>query len=303
MTLIFINGHPYELIDETYYPAVTGGAGEETTPALGDGVESSTSTGETAEGGTGVTSTPDTSWWKTAVPTELHNATDWSKFKTVGDALKSYAELEKYRGDSVRIPKEDATPEEWGKFYDKVRPATPEGYNVSFPDVGGTVNWPDGDKQWVTKLAHSLGLSQRQVQGFVQAHSERLSENAKSMDVQRREAIVEIEKEYGATFKRDVALANRALQWAGGDDLLTFVKESGIGAEPVFIRSMLKIGKRFADENVIVGEVSGVMTKDEALARIANMRAEAGGAFNDPRHPGHREAVAEMQRLYSLAYN
>jgi hypothetical protein len=270
---------------------------ETPTPALGDAPNVETPTPVD----TGIATTPDD--WRTRIPAELKTATDWSKFKTEADVFKSYAELEKYRGDSVRIPKADAPDEEWGKFYDKVRPASPEGYNVTFPDVGGVVNWPDEDKTWATKIAHAIGLSERQFQRFVQAHSERLAENAKTLDVQRRDGLKVLADEYGATFQRDVALANRALDWAGGNDFLEFVKASGLGAEPVFVRAMLKIGKRFADDGVVLGEVAGIMSKDEALTRISEMRGDAKHPLNNDRHPGHKDAVAELTRLYSLAYN
>lgn len=268
------------------------------TPTLGDTTDVVT---PESTPDVGVATTPDD--WRSRIPAELKSATDWTKFKSEADVFKSYAELEKYRGDSVRIPKADAPDEEWGKFYDKVRPATPEGYNVTFPDVGGAVVWPDEDKTWATKTAHSLGLSERQFQRFVQAHSERLAENAKILDRERREGLKSLADEYGATFQRDVALANRALDWAGGNELLDFIKSSGLGAEPIFVRSMLKIGKKFADDGVVIGEVAGVMSKDEALSRIATMRADAKGPLNDDRHPGHADAVAELTRLYSLAYN
>jgi hypothetical protein len=44
-------------------------------------------------------------------------------------------------------------------------------------------------------------------------------------------------------------------------------------------------------------------TPDEALQKISDKRADPGfmKAYHDDVHPGHKQAVEEMKRLYALA--
>ena len=112
----------------------------------------------------------DKPWYETAVPDgpakELFRA---KKYANPSVVATSYAELERVnasRDDSkmVRIPDENAKPEDWNAVYEKLgRPKDPSGYK--------DVKWGDkADPQMVEfgqNLAFKLGLSPKAVEGVM----------------------------------------------------------------------------------------------------------------------------------------
>src|SRR6185437_3686507 len=87
-----------------------------------------------------------------------------TKFKDLPSLAKSYAELEKSYGSSLRMPAPDAPQEERDAFYSKLgRPESPDKYEIKF---GEGVAVDDKLLGSFREAAHKLGLSQQQAQAL-----------------------------------------------------------------------------------------------------------------------------------------
>lgn len=247
--------------------------------------------------------TVDAADWRTSIPEDAKTAIDWKKFdgKGLDTVLKSYAELEKMRGGSVKLPKNDADASEWTKYYDRLRPADATGYNVEYPTYDGTLRWDDDAKASLQKFAHANGMHERQLQGFVNAYGEWQVERAKDAQRHVGEEIAKIQADYGPSYDLKIGLANRALHALGGDELLTHIKDIGAGNDPMIVRAMIKLGEIMADQDVIVGTVPGVMSRDDAKAKIKEIRANPNHAAFDKANVEHKDALALLERLYRIA--
>src|SRR5256885_6120890 len=89
---------------------------------------------EPTESSNGVVGTPPSDW-RSALPDDLRTEPTLASFKDVSTLAKSFVDTKRMVGDSIRLPKSDASPEEWGKLYDKLgRPAAPDKYELQTPD-------------------------------------------------------------------------------------------------------------------------------------------------------------------------
>ena len=100
------------------------------------------------------------------------------KFNDVPTALKSYVELEKYRGNSIALPGEKDAPEaieKWKADYlpklqtvlgDRLPPAKPEDYEFKFEGVEDEAIKSDKVLGLFRQNAHKLGLSKAQASGL-----------------------------------------------------------------------------------------------------------------------------------------
>lgn len=77
---------------------------------------------------------------------------------------KQAYELDRFAGNAVQVPKDDATPEERAKFYERLgRPAEPTAYELAPPeDLPSDVPYDKAAADWFRGVAFENGLSQAQ---------------------------------------------------------------------------------------------------------------------------------------------
>lgn len=223
------------------------------------------------------------------------------KFRNLGDFAKSYSEMEKYQGGSVRLPGENATPEQWAEFYNKVgRPEAADKYDIKFPD-GTTVN--DDLLSSFRGTAHQLGLSQRQAAGLAEwfaGQSGGLAEsNAAAAKADQAKWESELKQEWGYTYDRNVNLAGRgfaaAVEGNPEHPLAKLMDSTGLGNHPTMIRFFhdlaLKLGEdKFVDADQRPSETD-VQTAREELGKIM-------GDIKNPYWKGDPTMVERVKRLH-----
>lgn len=154
-----------------------------------------------------------------------------SKFETPGKAFEAHVNLEKLRGRSISLPKDDAPPEEktkrLGEIYGKLgRPDTPDGYKLEKPtELPDGLQWSDETAGEFKKIAHSLGLNQTQMDTLVkfdtarQIKSVEMARGAKQEAEGNRaaeekaktdKALGELKKEWGEDFDKKIECAEKA---------------------------------------------------------------------------------------------
>lgn len=202
----------------------------------------------------------------------------------VKGALKSSADMHRELTDtkakSLLRPGDDAKPEDWDGFYEKMgRPKTPGEYSFKLPE-GLPENFPY-DQQSADKFkvwAHEAGLPPREAQRL---HDEYVKDAAKQMQdmaaksaqaaASAHEALVKgfgnpadaWGEEGSESYKRKQELANRTLRQQGGSELIAEMKAIGaLGPNgevksPRLAMALAKIGGELYAEDTLFGGVNG----------------------------------------------
>lgn len=189
--------------------------------------------------------------------------------KSVEDLAKTAFNQESLLGSSVRLPGQDAKPDEIDKFYSKLgRPEKPDGYEFKRPE-GLPADLPYDEtlagefKSW----AHKEGLAPRQAQGmhdaFASWQAEKATEHMTALTQAVEDTADALVKEWGPQdsegFKAKHEMANRALKKLG---LVESFEKSGIilqgGAltDPQLAKAFSEIGERMFGEDSIDGDSS-----------------------------------------------
>ena len=220
-------------------------------------------------------------------------------WKTPGDMLESYRNLEKLVGRKGRdIPEADDA-EAWSKFYNELgRPETADGYKFDLPDEYN----PELVK-FYQDAAHKAGLTKRQADAFLTdyldfehaAREEYAKQNASRVDM----ATAELKREWGAKFDENLNVALRGANALGLSQDERIALEESMGQAKA-ARLFERVGRALCSEdgtpNTPGNSGFGVRTPAEAQARIDELlsRPDYQKAYMD----GDKTKVAEIQALY-----
>lgn len=172
------------------------------------------------------------------------------KWASLDDAFKSHRELETHASKALVPPGNEATAEDWNKFYGKLgRPEKPEGYELKVARESLPQDFPYDETLSVEfrNMAHEAGLTPKQAQivhdRFVGRQAEAFKSMRENTDQRATAAHSEIVQEFGQPdtdgYKKFVELTSRAARQLGITDAL---KEAGvISADGTILNA--KIGK------------------------------------------------------------
>ena len=231
---------------------------------------------------------------------ELRNSKVLGNFKDVDGLAKSYIHLNGLLGKKF----DELSPSELDGFYTKLgRPTAAEEYSLP------TQYNPEA-MDWYKKQAFELGLTQQQARNLAESYAELESNYTREAQI-RQEAQVnewlsEIKQEFGAAFDQRVDVARKAVEEFGGAELKHYLNETGLGNHPAMVKAFAKIGKELSESGLAQSEVVAQFghTPQEAMQRIAELKRDPAfqTAYGKASAPGHKEAVAEMQQWYKIAY-
>jgi hypothetical protein len=254
-------------------------------------------TGAPAEGTTPA-ATPGTTTW----------AVNPSLTKFGGDAEKlaeSYLELEKSFSGRVKIPGEQATDDERNAFHKALgRPDKSEDYKITLPAAPEGVTRDDSLLQKFLPVFHAAGLSNAQAERLAHAYAEHQMAEAATRQTQagvmRQENLAELEKTWGADFKRQMALGDKALQQWGDDDLRDLFTDETVKTNPAFRKFLAKIGQLGLEGKYYEADAvaTGMKSPQEIEKRIGEIRADPA-FFNDfgPNAARHAALMKELALL------
>ena len=241
-----------------------------------------------------------TSDWRSTIPEEIRSEKSLEHFKGVDDLARSYVNAQKMIGGRIPIPKEgdnDAWNEVWGKLG---RPEAPDKYNIKLPEVKGGNLSPEMQQEFM-KVAHGLGLNNKQVQEILNFEAQRINKDAEVFSNAMQESEMELKKEYGKAYDQKIASAQRAVRDIGDDDFVKLLDETGMGNHPAMVRFAAKIGDMLAEDAAIgVGSAFHAMTPGEAQQKINDLKGDP--AFRTRYTTGDVSAKAEMEQLHKFAY-
>jgi hypothetical protein len=305
----------------------------ETSPAISDApVSAAPVTGsETVSGsllGNAAAAPPS---WMSGLPDDLRNEKGLSKFKDIGGLAKSYLSAEKVVTSSIRIPGESASPEEKAAFYEKLgnvqgivklpeegdtkgledlytrlgRPESPSAYKVELA-TGETIESPEIAN--LLQAAHGAGLNQNQVQAVLGVYNGIMERFVEQSQVAKDEAYQTLKKEWGSNFDDNLSAANVALKAYHEKfpkEMEKLTSDPHTSNNPAILALFAELGSRMGEGRSIDSNVKGSFQgeKESALAKIAEIQSSGRDhPYWNERLPGHRQAVAEMDKLYKKAY-
>lgn len=229
-------------------------------------------------------------------------------WKSPADAIGSYVNLEKLlgadkAGRAIVPPKDDASPEEWSAFYQKLgRPDSAEGYKLGVPD---------GDTGEFAKVAagkfHELGLSAKQAEGLAAWWNEYAGgaqqQQMASFEQQSAIDLQDLQKEWGPNFEANAELARRAIREAGLSSEEGQAIERALGVKKA-AQVFAFLGKQFAEAPMKGGEGAPQgrfgATPEDAKARIAALKRDQD--WTAKYLAGNADARAEFERLHRIAF-
>lgn len=240
------------------------------------------------------------------LPEEYKDNPSVNKFPNVQEALKSYIELEKFIGSSVRIP-DGSNPELLEKFYNKIgRPETPDAYKIELSDeVKGIYNIESEEHKSFLKSVHAAGLTNKQADSIIQWYIQQESEKAKGLQQEQIAAKETLEKVWGADkYQEKIGNINKTLS----EYQKVYGKESMDKLIKDFGRNPALVGILDDLANVVLssggedqtpqpkGPQNYGMTVQQAYDRIAEIKKSDD--FKNEKNRGHDAAVLEMHKAY-----
>ena len=252
-------------------------------------------------------------WHATIPEAEARQHVETKGYKNPAElALANYNLTKLQRGDPtvVGLPGSDATPEQMSEFYGKLgRPDAPEGYEFKFADG---VQVDDGMMQFARSTFHEAGLTPAQAQLVADKWNEFAAQQGEGFQTQITEQndqeLQALQTKWGGDLEKNKAAGQRAVQALGLDAELIGKVEQQIGSAAV-VELLATIGRKSDEGEFTISPQGGdpnnpdTMSKEQAAGKIAELQAdqEFQKKYTDRNHPGHKDAVDLMQRLFARA--
>lgn len=226
---------------------------------------------------------------------DLRGAKSLSNFKDVNDLAKSYLHAQQLIGKRLS----DISPEDM-KVLDSFRGVPEAADKYTLPE-----ELPAEDIAWYKNMAHEVKLTQEQAKKVLDSYTmlkrEATEKFKKEYELKTQAGIEELKKEFGSAFDNRIELAKRAVTNFGGQELKDYLNETGLGNDPKLVKIFANIGKALLEDSVVDADKSTAfgVTPQDAQNMINQKMAnpEFLSAYYSNLHPGHKQAVAEIEAL------
>jgi len=222
---------------------------------------------------------PEGSWLK-GLPEDIRENSHLTRYKSPEEAARGLIEAQNFISSSrPTVPKEDAPPEEWDKFYNSLgRPEKPEGYKIAKPE-----NLPEGfayseeiDQQWQV-WAHQAGLTAKQFTAIREAYLTANVANFKEVleqQGQREKQVTEVlEKEWKGKYRENLDLARKTAQRYIQDGADWEALAFALNNDERLVRIFCRMGQDLSEDTLRGGGTGRLQTsfKNQAEAKTAEL--------------------------------
>lgn len=236
--------------------------------------------------------------WAAGLQVEENRAlVEAKQWGSIDDALKSYRELQTHASKALQLPGENATAEDWDKFYSKLgRPEKAEGYELKLNAEAIPQDFPYDEKSAIEfrNWAHEAGLTPRQAQmlhdKFVGYQSEAFVAAKEAAAKREADTHRELVSEWGdpdtASYKQNVELMSRAVSQLGLKSALAELGAlSGDGAvrNATLAKALAKVGKELYAEDTLATTANGVLSNPFSDGDSFNLTEQGRLIRSDPR--------------------
>ena len=240
--------------------------------------------------------------FKSLIPEAYKDEKSLHNFSNMDDFVKSYLHSQKLVGaDKIAIPNKYSTDEDWKKVYKQLgTPETGEGYKYKLPEDHQI---EDETLKNFSNEAAKLGLLPKQANGVMNYYNEiikqGLSDQAAQQKTAQDEAVVELRKEFGASYQKEIQSAKNLVHATLGKEFIDnalLQDGSRLGDNPTVIKAFVNLANKLSEDTIIKGDGVPYLTVPEINKLIASL-LQPGSAYWDKRNPAHTEAVEEVAAL------
>ena len=240
--------------------------------------------------------------FKSLIPEAYKDEKSLHNFSNMDDFVKSYLHSQKLVGaDKIAIPNKYSTDEDWKKVYKQLgTPETGEGYKYKLPEDHKI---EDDTLKSFSNEAAKLGLLPNQANGVMNYYNEiikqGLSDQAAQQKTAQDEAVVELRKEFGASYQKEIQSAKNLVHATLGKEFIdnSLLQDgSRLGDNPTVIKAFAKLANKLSEDDIVKGDVPSYLTTSEINKQISALQ-QPGSAYWDKKHLSHEDAVAEVQAL------
>lgn len=221
------------------------------------------------------------------------------KFKSSDDLAKAYGELEGLLGKRFNEMKpEDAA------ILKELQGIPKSASEYKIPD-----GVPEDIGNWFKEQAAKVGLTKNGALELMSAYQDKMkAENesfAAKFEEQRQKNLEELKKEFGSAFEQRVAMANKAVEKFGGQELFKVLGEAGLGTDPVVIKTFANLGKMLQEDSIPESRhgASFGVTPAEAERELNRLKADPNFSMSlvDRKHPDNAKNKERYAQLVAAA--
>ena len=215
--------------------------------------------------------------WKEAIPEDLRNDPNISKFTELEALAKSYVNATRMIGqDKVAVPNNNSTEDQWNEVYNKLgRPESADKYTLELKTDVAPVD--ENVIKGFAQNAHKLGLNNKQAQGILEFYKQTLEGSAKEMSVNMESAQAEatntLRSEWGKTYDENLRKASSVAQTYLEPELLDTQLRDGsrLGDNPKIIKAFANIANLLSEDKIIGTEADNVLQGREIEKEIEEL--------------------------------
>ena len=210
---------------------------------------------------------------------------------------EGYRNLEAHASQSLRLPGENATADDWNAFYQKLgRPENADGYQLKLNTESVPEGFPYDEKSAIEfrNWAHEAGLTPRQAQSL---HDRFVSFQVGSFEAARADSVRReadahraIVQEWGEPdttgYKQNLELASRAITQLGLKDALVeggALSADGAIRNVAIAKAFAKVGKELYAEDSMATNANGVLSNPFSDGSNFNLTKQGELIRSDPR--------------------
>ena len=247
--------------------------------------------------------------WKEAIPEELRNDPNISKFTELESLAKSYVNATRMIGqDKVAVPNNNSTDDQWNEVYDKLgRPESPDKYQLDIKSEA--VPLDEGAIKSFAENAHQLGLNNKQAQGILEFYKNSMEgsaqQNQVDMETAQANAEQELRKEWGRAYEDNIKKAGAVAKANMDANILDMQLKDGtrLGDHPAVIKGFANIANLMSEDKLVSTESENVSQGIDYDAEISKIVNDRDGPYWNKAHPDHDKIVQKVFNLRTMMTN
>jgi hypothetical protein len=229
------------------------------------------------------------------------------------EATKAWKAAEGFVGvpadQILRMPKDAADEAGWNTVYNKLgRPTDAAGYDLSAVKRADGTALDADTEAFIRERAFKLNLPKDKAAELASEIVKREDSTRAAAEVEKQAKLVEqktaLDKNWGPNKEANLFIAKRAAQALGVDPATVAALENQVGYDKV-MNMFLSIGQKIGEDNFVSNTnnsgAPGVMTRDQAVAKIADLKGDE--VWRKAYLNGDAVKKREMEALHVIAYS
>lgn len=224
--------------------------------------------------------------------------------KDIPSLAKSFIHAQKSLGkEKIVIPDKFATKEDWtNNVWRKLGlPESADKYEFKAPE--GT------DPAFMGKFkefAVGSGILPSQAEALFGFYNQHVQDSLAAEDAHHKQlfdqSVSSLKKEFGAAYDKKLGVASNLFNSIADDETKQLFKETGLGNNPKVIKLFAKMAEQLGEDKFVASQDKGNlgMTPADAQTKINEIMGNNNHPYFNSSHPSHKDAVAEVGRLFSM---